>query len=296
MTVTFEDHAVLPVHQANACTGETPLWDPRPGILWWIDIHGQRLLGFAPGTGRRLSFPLPSMPGLVQLRGTGLLIGLEDGLYAFDPETGRGECLLQVEPEDRMKRLNDSQVDAKGRLWFGTMEKTGSGMPVGKLFRLDHGNRLTLIREGIRVPNSLSFSPDGRTLYFSDSRTGVLEAFDYDLETGGIGNGRVFGTYGPGETPDGTCVDAQGDIWIAVIGGGRIERRRADGTLAELHRLPVSRPTMPALGGADGRTLYVTSQRRVHSFEKLLAEPLSGDLIALRVDASAQPARMVTCL
>jgi sugar lactone lactonase YvrE len=141
----------------------------------------------------------------------------------------------------------------------------------------------------VRIPNAICFSPDGRTLYFSDSRSGVLEACAYDSASGEAGPSRPFASYGDGDKPDGACVDADGCVWIAVVGGSRVERRRPDGELDTVVELPVSRPTMPMLGGADGKTLFVTSQRRFLAAEALRTEPFAGDLLAVRVDAAAAP-------
>ena len=121
------------------------------------------------------------MPGLVigRERG-GLLLGLEDGLYAFDADHGLGDRLIAVEADDPRTRLNDGKPDRNGRLWFGTMDKTGTGEPIGALYRLDHDGRVTRIRSEVRIPNAICFSLDGTTVYFSDSRSGVLEASPYD--------------------------------------------------------------------------------------------------------------------
>lgn len=282
--------ALLPVHQANAVTGEAPFWDCRDDALWWIDIQGQRLLSLSPHSGRQGEWSLPLMPGLVAGRaGGGLLLGLEDGLYAFDAAGGLGDRLVAVEADDPRTRLNDGKPDGKGRLWFGTMDKTGAGTPIGALYRLELDGRVTRTRSEVRIPNAICFSPDGRTAYFADTRSGVVEARPYDPATCEAGASRPFVRFEDGEHPDGACVDSDGCVWIAVVGGSRIERRRPDGGLDTVVELPVSRPTMPMLGGADGRTLFVTSQRRFLGTERLKAEPFAGDLLAVRVDATAGP-------
>jgi sugar lactone lactonase YvrE len=283
--------AVVPVHEANALTGEVPCWDALRGTLWWADIQGQRLLGFSPETGRQECHNLPGMLGLIALRAQGsLLLGLEDGLYPFDPASGLGKRLVPVETEDARTRINDGAADPAGRLWFGTMDKTGSGEPIGSLYCLSVDGSMRKVRSNVRVPNAVNFSPDGRTFYWADSRARVLEACDYDPGTGELGPARVFADYPEGETPDGACVDADGALWIAVVGGARLERRLADGTLDTVVELPVSRPTMPRLGGVDGRTLFVTSQRRFLDAERLAREPAAGDLLIVRANLVAASA------
>ena len=234
------------------------------------------------------------MPGLVVGRERGgLLVGLEDGLYAFDADHGLGDRLVAVEADDPRTRLNEGKPDRHGRLWFGSMEKTGSGEPIGALYRLDHDGSVRRIRSEVRIPNAICFSVDGRTMYFSDSRSGVLETSPYDPATGEAAAWRPFVRYSDGVHPDGASVDSEGCVWVAVIGGSRVERRRPDGELDLIVELPVSRPTMPTLGGDDGRTLFVTSQRRFLSAVRLKAEPFAGDLLAVRVDATAGPLALV---
>jgi sugar lactone lactonase YvrE len=284
--------AVVAVHQANALTGEVPCWDANRETVWWVDIQGQRLLGFSPRTGREQEHNLPGMPGLLVLRrGGGLVIGLEDGLYPFDPATGIGARLVAVEADDTRTRINDGAIDAEGRLWFGTMDKTGSGQPIGKLYCLSADLSLRVVRTDVGVPNAIAFSPDSRTFYFTDTPTGRIEAFTYDIDTATLAQSRTFAAYQSGERPDGVCVDGDGALWIAVVGGGRLERRLADGTLDTIIELPVSRPTMPALGGSDGRTMFITSQRRFLDAGQLAAEPLAGDLLMTRADVPGAPPR-----
>lgn len=284
----IETHDILPVHMADALTGEAPFWDERRGTLWWIDIQGQRLLGFDPGSGRTSSHRLPLMPGfVVEFGHHGLVLGLEDGIYAFAPETGVGARLFAVEEDLPGNRLNDGKADAAGRLWFGSMDKTGNGAPVGALYSLTPEGLLHRHRSEIRIPNAIAFSPCGRTFYFSDSRSRVVEAFDYDVASGALSNRRAFATFAGEEHPDGACTDAEGGVWIAVVNGSRVERRRPDGTVDIIVDLPVSRPTMPMLGGRDRRTLFVTSQRRFLSTEDLKHEALAGQLLAARVPLSS---------
>lgn len=279
--------AVVPVHMGQALTGESPYWDPLTGRLWWIDIQGQRLLSFSPTSGATSSTSLPQMPGLVAGHVSGdLVLGLEDGLYRFSPAAGLGARIVAVEADDEGTRLNDGKADPMGRLWFGTMDKTGSGAPVGSLYCLDLDGSIRQERTSVRVPNAIAFSPGGATMYFADSRSRTVEAIVYDVQTGRTARSRPFVVYPEAEAPDGVCVDEDGGVWIAVVGGSRIERRDSEGKLSVTVHLPVSRPTMPMLGGADGRSLFVTSQRRFLPQDRLRAEPLAGQLLTTRVDVA----------
>jgi sugar lactone lactonase YvrE len=289
---TIPASAVFAVQQANAVTGEVPYWDAQSRRLWWTDIQGHRLLGFDPDSGAETIHNLPSMAGLIAgRRSGGLVVGLEDGLYAFDRDSGLGECLLPVEPDQPLTRINDGKPDPQGRLWFGTMDKTGQFLPIGALYRLGLDGSLQRIADA-RIPNGIDFSPDGRRFYVAETHERRVTVHDYVAPSGEIGPGRVFLQTGEGEAPDGCCIDAEGALWIAIIGGGRIERRLPDGTLDVVIELPTARPTMPILGGTDGRTMFITTHRRLLSAEALKRDRLAGDLLAVRVDVPAKPVNL----
>jgi sugar lactone lactonase YvrE len=229
------------------------------------------------------------MPGLlVGRRSGGLILGLEDGLYDFRSEAGLGERLVAIDENKPLNRLNDGKPDKAGRLWLGSMDKTGQFQPTGALYRVDTDRTVTCIRQPLRIPNGIDFSPCGTRMYFTDSHEGRIQEFDYDHATGMPSNGRDFLSVAAPVLPDGCCIDSEGALWIAMIGAGRIERRLADGSLHTVIELPVSRPTMPILGGPDGSTLFITTQRRLLDANSLAAEPLAGDLLAVRVDARAR--------
>ena len=170
-----ESDAVLPVHCANALTGEVPFWDAQRQTLWWADIHGLRLLGFTPHTGRTEVYNLPGLPGLIVTDQHGRIVtGLEDGFYTIDLPGGQARRIIACDEDDARTRINDGKVDSRGRLWFGTMDKSGSHAPIGSLRCLDLDQTMHVMRRDIRVANAIAFSPDGRTLYFAE----LLDAND----------------------------------------------------------------------------------------------------------------------
>ncbi len=191
-----------------------------------------------------------------------------------------------------LTRVNDGKPDATGRMWFATMDKTGRFQPIGSLYCVDLDGTLRRERSNIHIPNGIDFSTDGRRMYFANTHQRIVEVMDYDQATGTAATARVFATFPEPLLPDGCCIDAEDCIWIAVIGGSRIERRRPDGSIDTIIELPVSRPTMPILGGADGRTMFITTQRRLLDPDQIAAQPLAGDLLAVRVDVPAGPVRL----
>ena len=281
---------------AKAVTGESPVWDDRRGVLWWIDIQGRQLLGWRPEVATALpALTLPSEIGLVALGSDGcLVLGLEDGIWRYVPETGDLAMLTPVPHEAPNLRLNDGKPDRQGRLWFGSMDKSGSGIPTGALYcRLPDG-RLSTIRRKVRVPNAIAVSPDGGTLYFSDSPNQEILAFDLDQQSGALRNERVFASFTGDDKPDGTAVDAEGGVWVAVVHGARIDHYLRDGRLQQSIPMPVSKPTMAAFGGSHRSSLFITSQRRFLTEEQLADKPLTGSLLSLDVGNQGATAFRVT--
>jgi len=216
-----------------------------------------------------------------------VLVGLASGLTWFDPLTERLERLAPIEADVPASRLNDGRCDRQGRLWVGSMHQAGAH---GSLYRCEQGSPPRRMLTGITVPNTTAFSPDGRTMYFADSPTRCIRAFDLDPATGEIGVARVFATIEAG-VPDGATVDADGGLWVACWDGWRVVRFLPDGKRDCEIIMPVPRPTCCAFGGPDLSTLYVTSARTGLDAETLQRAPLSGGVFALRpgVSGIAEP-------
>lgn len=262
--------------------GETPLWCERTRKLWWLDIEKPKLQSYDPATGAHDIVALPgTFAGTQALTETGKRLLAEDlTLYTRDLDTGDRRDLVSVDAGSD-NRLNDGRVDARGRFWVGTMDNQ-LHRPNGSLFRIDPDGRATAIETGVIVSNGIAFSPDGRTLHFTDTRNHVCWVYDLDPDDGVVTNRRVFADHrGSGERPDGACVDVDGCIWMAFFAGGRIVRHRPDGTVDRTIALPVTNPTCLCFGGADLKTLYVTTAAKFLSDEQRAAEPLAGALLAI---------------
>jgi sugar lactone lactonase YvrE len=146
------------------------------------------------------------------------------------------------------------------------------------------------MHDGVIVSNGIAFSPDNRTLYFTDTRRYRRWQFDFDVDSGDIRNPRLFADYGATrDRPDGACVDVDGGLWTAFFGGSRIVRFHPDGREDLVLPMPVSNPTCICFGGADLRTLYITSAAKFLSREQLAAEPLAGSLFAVHGLAQGLP-------
>jgi sugar lactone lactonase YvrE len=264
--------------------GESPSWLAHEQCLYWVDLRAPALHRLDPATGAVKTWPMPDLIGaVVGRRRGGVVVAIRHGLFGFDPETAELTPLASVEPGPPENRLNDAKCDPAGRIFCGSMWDFGL-KTTGGLYRIDMAGAVTQLRSAVTVANAIAFAPDGRTLYFTDTRQGAIEQADYDPTAGEIGPWRLFAAAdaAPGR-PDGATVDADGYLWNARYQGGCLARFAPDGRLDRLIDLPVSQPTSCAFGGPDLRTLYVTTARQKLSAEALAAEPLAGALLALDV-------------
>jgi len=285
----------LAVERAVRCgdkLGESAFWDARRGRLWWVNIPpASRLHWLDPVSGETQSFAMPEMVTCVRSAKDGetLIAACHTGVARINALTGALTRLFDPEPEKPFNRGNDGATDLRGRFWFGTMQNNvapdGSDYALmqksGTLFRLDADLTATPFETDIGVSNSTAFSPDGRTMYFCDTMTGVIHAYDYDLDAGVPSRKRAFATF-PRGWPDGSTVDADGCLWSARWDGGCVVRFTPDGKVDQIVELPTPKITSCAFGGPDLDLLFVTTSRNGMSAEEIAANPHAGDLYVCR--------------
>lgn len=263
--------------------GESPIWDEREQVLWWVDIKAPAIRRRASGA--VTSFPLPQPVGSIALRSRGgLLAALKSGIFLWDRDSL--EPFASPASHDPSHRFNDGRCDRAGRFWVGTMDDATHG-PTGQLYRVSPDARCESKRSRIAVPNSLCWSPDGRTMYFADSPRRTIWAFDYDA-AGEMSNERVFATTEAG-FPDGSCIDADGCLWNAEYGGSRVVRYTPKGKVDRVIALPVKQPTCCCFGDERLDTLYITSASQELTPAQLAEQPLAGGLFALRPGSTGLP-------
>jgi sugar lactone lactonase YvrE len=278
--------------------GESPLWHPSEQRLYWCDIPGHALNRFDPKTGAHTRWPFETdVSCCVPLMGGGLLLTLRSGLEHFDPESGQRRPLIDAPYDTATERFNDGKADPQGRLWVGTIHDRRE--PKAALYRWA-GDQLERMAGDITVSNGLAWSPDARTLYWSDTKAHAIYAFDFERAGGAITNRRSFAQFAPrtpqqelrdyGGRPDGAAMDVEGHYWCAMFEGARLLRIAPDGRVVREVPLPVRCPTMPCFGGADLRTLYITTAREKRPADELAREPLAGCVLQMRVDVPGLPA------
>lgn len=281
--------AFTPVGDTSDTLGEGPIWSVAEQALYWVDLRGRKVRRHTPTDGRTTSWDMPEVVGSLALREQGgLLVLLRSGARFFDTDTATLAPAYTPDRHAEAMRFNDGKCDSAGRFWVGSMNDATRG-PEGTLYRVEAGRGFVPVLEGIAVPNSLCWSPDGRTLYFADSPTLTLSAYPFDPATGTLGERRdVFRTTPPG-VPDGAAVDAEGCIWFAVHEGWQIVRCSPEGKLLRTLRVPVQLPTAVAFGGPQLQTLYVTTKTYGLNEAELAPQPLAGRLLKLDVGVRGLP-------
>jgi sugar lactone lactonase YvrE len=274
--------------------GETPVWHPDEAALYWIDIAGRAVHRHVPASGAHASWELPSEPGCIARSIDGkMIVAMRSGLSLLDTRSGALVPVADAPYDVDKVRFNDGRCDAAGRLWAGTMYEPRD-TPAASLFCIER-NTVRDALKPVTVSNGVAFSIDYCTMYHADTTAHTITAYDFDLPTGSIGEGRLFKAFssershGYGGRPDGAAVDSEDAYWCAMFEGGRILRLSPDGEVLREIALPVRCPTMVAFGGTDFRTLYITSSRHNRSLEELAQYPFSGCVLALRVDVPGRP-------
>ncbi|MGV6875644.1 SMP-30/gluconolactonase/LRE family protein [Pseudochelatococcus sp. B33] len=277
--------------QPVATLGEAPVWDPHEGRIWWVDCDGKKLFSRDPSSPEEARiYALPHYPGSYAFRaGGGLIMAYRNKLALVDLDTGEEQAIESTGADLAVERFNDGACDRAGRFWTGTMHRKRTE-PAGALYRIDPDLSVRRMAQGFVVSNGISFSPDDRVMYHHDSRSGLVYAYDFDIEKGEIANRRVFidFTGRPGR-PDGCTVDAEGNLWIAEIGAARIVRFDAKGRETGAIAMPVSRPSSVMFGGRDLKTLFITTMHEGLSPEQRSAQPLAGCLFSIEVDVPGLP-------
>jgi sugar lactone lactonase YvrE len=254
--------------------GEGLLWSARENAVYWVDILAPALHRLSLADGTTSSWPMPEKIGWVAERRDrpGFIAGLQSGFYELTLEPLVCRALVDPEPQYPNNRLNDATVDHLGRIWAGTMD-CGAKLETGSLYCLGVDHRVTCRDTGYIVTNGPAISPGNDCLYHNDTGRGVVYRFTLTPE-GEILDKREFLRF-PQDwgLPDGMTVDAEGGLWIAHWGGGRVSRFDPDGRLERVIPLPVSQVTNCKFAGAELDRMFVTSAAVERS-----DEPLSGAL------------------
>jgi sugar lactone lactonase YvrE len=267
---------------ARARLGEGPVWDARSGRLVWVDIEGRALHSTDPATGATTTHSMPLPIGIaVPRQSGGFVAALEDGFHAIDPD-GHTRLIAAIDTEAGRLRFNDGACDPAGRFLAGTMAYDYAP-GAGALYRLDADLRVTRMLTEITISNGLGWSPDGGTMYYVDTPTRRIDAFDYDLATGALSRRRPFAEIDGDGRPDGLCVDVDGAVWVALWPGWSVRRYLVDGTLDAILPVPVAKVSSCTFGGPSLDELFITTASTELSEEERAAQPHAGSLFRASV-------------
>lgn len=276
------------VAAARTELGEGPLWlDPEQQLVW-LDLKRGTILRLTPSSGELTSHDLGIAIGTIaRRRGGGFVLATQRGFATW--QWGEApQWLGDPEAHLHTNRFNDGAVDSHGRLWAATLAEgpEATTAPGGSLYRLDAAGQVRRMDTGFFISNGLAWSPDDRTMYFTDSLPRIIFAYDFDAATGEIANRRPFISVPEAHgLPDGLAVDVEGCLWSACWGAGLLIRYDPQGRVERQVHLPVSYPTSCAFGGPDGRTLYVTSAWTALTPEQHRREPIAGAVLSLEAPA-----------
>jgi sugar lactone lactonase YvrE len=264
--------------------GEGISWEPVGERIWWTDIQERKLFRLDPVTRALESFVLPERLGSFGfVEGSDKIVGaFESGFAFYHPETAQLDWVARPAHDAENMRFNDGRVDRQGRFWAGSMVEA-EGEPTGKLYCLQ-GAQPTVRLTGIAISNSICFSADGRHLYFADTPHRTILRYDIDAPTGAIGNRQVFVRTPQGAFPDGSNIDAEGHLWNAHWGAGRVVRYAPDGSISGDIVIPTAQPTCIAFGGKNLDLLFVSSARQHMNGEALARQPHAGDVFVYQLD------------
>ena len=287
------DSVAMPVLNARAELGEGPVWDAASGTLYWVDLFAGVVHSYRPISGLTGSVEVGEIIGCVVPRQSGgLLAATASGIYHLDPDTGAKTRVSEIEADRPETHFNDGKVDPAGRFWFGSIAVDRTTDLLGDLYSLEPDLTVTHRLHGVDNTNGMDWSPDGRTMYYIDSLTRQVTAYNYDAATGAITNPRPLVTLPEGTgVPDGMTVSVDGSLWVAHWGGARVTRWHPDtGALLQTIAVPANLTTSCAFAGPALDDLYITTARYQEPIAALAAQPLAGALFRYRTDTRGRPA------
>ncbi|MDD2919965.1 SMP-30/gluconolactonase/LRE family protein [Rhodoferax sp.] len=306
-----------PVTDHLTALGESPFWHPHEQMLYWVDIAGKQILRANIYMGTVETWDTPSEPGCIAPAASGgLVMALRNGIFRAPTWGGPLQHLATLDYDPAHTRANDGKCDSLGRFWVGTIDETRSKKNAA-LYCIDALDMAQTGAPQVRcmvspadlpatTANGLAWSPDQRTLYWADTPSHTVWAWNHELATNTMSGRRAFASFlgkpdgwqpdpadvnngGYRGRPDGAAVDVQGNYWVAMFEGRRVCQFAPDGSLLAEFAVPLQCPTMPCFGGEDLKTLYITSARHHRSDAELAAFPHSGQVLSMRVEVAGLP-------
>ena len=252
----------------NNSLGEGITYSSSNNNLYWLDIGNvSKLYSLDLSSNKKEIFELPEIVTATSIKSQNeLILATTNGLKLFNTSNKKFESVVNIENQQSLTRSNDGASDALGRFWFGTMQnnfdKNGNGIPIkeniGKLYKVDTNKKISVIEEGLGIPNTFVWSPDNKHFYFTDTLNGTILSYNFELESGELSNKKNFATFDRGH-PDGSTIDTDGCVWNCRWGGSCIVRFAPSGKVDQIIEMPVQNITNCVFGGKDMKTLFITT-------------------------------------
>ena len=261
-------HKVDIAYKCKNILGEGITFSKKDQTLYWLDINNtSKLHKFNLINQQKDIFEIPEIVTATTIKSENeIILVSNNGINLFNINSKKFERILNIENKLLHTRSNDGASDVKGRLWFGTMQnnfdKDGESIPIkeniGKLYRVDKDNIITIVEDNLGIPNTFVWSPDNKNFYFTDTLDGSIMKYDYDIETGNLSNKQFFAKFDRG-FPDGSTMDTDGCLWNCRWGGSCVVRYTPSGEVDQIIEMPVENITNCVFGGKDLKTLFITS-------------------------------------
>ena len=275
--------------ECNNSLGEGITYSSNDNFLYWLDIGNlSKLHKLDLSLKKKEIFELPEIVTATSVRSSDeLILATNNGIKLFNTVNKKFESVLNIENQQLLTRSNDGASDSLGRFWFGTMQnnfdKNGKSIPIngniGKLYKVDTNKKISVVEEGLGIPNTFVWSPDNTNFYFTDTLNGTILSYDFELESGELSNKKNFATFDRGH-PDGSTIDTDGCVWNCRWGGSCIVRFTPSGKVDQIIEMPVQNITNCIFGGSDMKTLFITTA----SNEGKNKNDLDGSLFSINLN------------
>lgn len=283
-TEEMKNHKVELSLKVKAKLGEGAFWDHKEKVLYWVDIEDRKVFLFDPLTKSNRVFETPSRVGTVVPKNKDeAVIALEDGIYILNTQSGGISLLSDVESKMRENRFNDGKCDPNGNLWVGSMHLDQSA-PKANLYKISPSGESTKMLDSVTISNGIVWTKDKSTMYYIDTPTGHIRAFDYNSDTSEISNERIAvvipESLGYG---DGMTIDEEDKLWVALWNGNSVVRFDPEsGELLEKIKVPAHNVTSCSFGGPNFETLYITTSSLDMNEEESKKFPNAGSLFEVK--------------
>jgi len=257
--------------------------------LFWLDITNKsKLYKLNLSNNKNFVYDLPEIVTATSIKSTNeIVLASNNGVNLFNTETNIFKKKIGLEDNETLTRSNDGASDALGRFWFGTMQNNfdinGNNIPItrnmGRLYKVDINKQVTVMEDDLGIPNTFVWSPDNSKFYFTDTLSGTIKSYDFNLQSGKLTNKQNFANLNRG-FPDGSTIDTDGCLWNCRWGGSCIARFTPDGKVDQLIEMPVQNITNCVFGGRDMKTLFITTA----SNDDEGSTDMDGDLFAINTE------------